>query len=81
MITVRDYSIWVSGTESRWADPEPVRILKWLTVAFRNKCPTGEETRHTWSTTTRFRQSCCAIMQELCVLEVDTWGVLFVLEG
>jgi hypothetical protein len=45
MITVRDYSIWVSGTASRWADPEPVRILKWLTVAFRNKCPTGEETR------------------------------------
>ena len=43
MITVRDYSIWVSGTESRWADPDPVRILKWLTVSFRKECPTGDE--------------------------------------
>jgi hypothetical protein len=38
MITARDYSIWVS--ESRWADPDPVRILKWLTVVFRKKCLT-----------------------------------------
>jgi len=43
LITVRDYSIWVSGTESRWADPDPVRILKWLTVSFRKECPTGDE--------------------------------------
>jgi len=27
------------------ADPDPARILKWLMVAFRKKCLTGEETR------------------------------------
>lgn len=70
---VRDYSIWILG------DPDLARILEWLTLAFRNKCPTGEETGfvrlYVQYTTTSLLLEVqavlfCGRMQELCVLEV-----------
>ena len=69
IMTVRDYSNWV-GWETWWTDPDLARILKWLTVAFRENCPDrirGFATREVvwlW----RFRQASCARMR---VLEVD----------
>ena len=71
IMTVRDYSNWV-GWETWWTDPDLARILKWLTVAFRENCPDrnrirGFATREVvwlW----RFRQASCARMR---VLEVN----------
>ena len=69
IMTVRDYSNWV-GWKTWWTDPDLARILKWLTVAFRENCPDrirGFATREVvwlW----RFRQASCARMR---VLEVN----------